>query len=100
MTSGNTDPGELDPLIRDLLQWIERSPRTYDEVMDAWRTSCPRLTVWEDAVDRGFVERLRTGGATTEIRVTALGQAFLERPGELQTEASGWQSKTLQEVAS
>ena len=47
----------LDPLILDLLEWIGPSPRPYTEVMDAWKTSCPRLTVWEDANELGFIER-------------------------------------------
>ena len=40
--------GSLDPLVLDLVEWVAKEPRTYAEVMDAWRTSCPRLTVWED----------------------------------------------------
>jgi hypothetical protein len=39
-----------DALTRDLLLWISAKPRTYDETMEAWRTSCPRLSVWEDAL--------------------------------------------------
>jgi hypothetical protein len=46
------------PLILDLLEWLALSPRPYAEVMEAWRTSCPRLTVWEDALDLGLVERV------------------------------------------
>ena len=45
----------VDTLILDLLEWLARQDRTYAEVMDAWRTSCPKLPVWEDANDRGFV---------------------------------------------
>ena len=37
------------------VEWVAREPRAYPELIDAWRTSCPRLTVWEDAVERGFV---------------------------------------------
>ena len=44
-----------EPLIRDLLAWLEQGPKPYGEVMEAWRTSCPRLPVWEDAVDSGLV---------------------------------------------
>jgi hypothetical protein len=44
------------PLVVDLLRWVEARPRTYRETMDAWRTSCPRLPVWEDALQSGFVE--------------------------------------------
>ena len=43
------------PLILDLLEWLEGEPKPYDDVMTAWRTSCPRLTIWEDAVDAGLV---------------------------------------------
>lgn len=44
-------------LVIDLLAFLKAGPRPYHEVMDAWRTSCPRLPVWEDAVDLGLVER-------------------------------------------
>jgi len=45
----------VDPLVSDLLDWIGAG-RPYAEVMDAWRTSCPRLPVWEEANARGYVE--------------------------------------------
>jgi hypothetical protein len=45
----------IDTLILDLLEWLASGKRAYEEVMDAWRTSCPRLTVWEDANDRGLI---------------------------------------------
>jgi hypothetical protein len=45
----------LRPLILDLVAFVAERPRPYAEVLDAWRTSCPRLTVWEDAVDAGLV---------------------------------------------
>ena len=45
------------PLILDLLDWLAPEPRPYAEVMEVWRTSCPRLTIWEDAVDGGLVVR-------------------------------------------
>lgn len=38
-----------------MLEWIAERPRSYEETMDAWRTSCPRLTVWEDATEAGFL---------------------------------------------
>lgn len=50
----------LRPLILDLVAFVAERPRPYGEVLDAWRTSCPRLTVWEDAVDAGLVS-LRDG---------------------------------------
>ncbi len=66
----------VDALLRDMLTWLAHNPRPYDEVMDAWRTSCPRLPVWEDANERGFVEQTRvTRGAM--VRITPAGRAFL-----------------------
>ena len=69
----------LDPLLFDLVSWVAREPRLYVDVIDAWRTSCPRLTVWEDAIDRGFVERRRDAGGGVVIAVTDEGRAFLKR---------------------
>ena len=50
-------PEIADPLVLDLVEWIAREPRPYAEVIATWRTSCPRLTIWEDAADRGYVAR-------------------------------------------
>src|SRR3954471_11496756 len=72
---------DLDPLILDLLEWIAREPRSYADVIDAWRTSCPRLTVWEDAMDRGFVAREHAKRREVMIRLTAAGQEFLREHG-------------------
>jgi hypothetical protein len=47
----------VDTLILDLLEWMGTNPRPYAEVLEAWRTSCPHLPVWEDASDRGFITR-------------------------------------------
>lgn len=75
-------PDETYPLVLDFVEWIATEPRPYDEVMDAWRTSCPRLTIWEDAVDRGLVATERNGAGTV-VRVTSLGRDLLEREGRL-----------------
>ena len=58
---------ETDPvaaLVLDLLEWIGPRPRPYPEVIEAWRTSCPRLPVWEEANARGFLVHRREGSAT------------------------------------
>ncbi len=68
----------LDPLICDLVEWVAREPRSYADVIDVWRTSCPRLTVWEDAVDRGLLTRRRADDQTIMVAVTARGRDFLE----------------------
>lgn len=67
----------VDALILDLLEWIGPKPRAYAEVMEAWRTSCPRLPVWEEANARGFVERRHVQGKAALVAVTASGRAFL-----------------------
>ena len=64
-------------LVFDLVEWVAREPRSYAEVIDAWRTSCPRLTVWEDAVDRGLVKRETASGGGTQVVVTNSGWRFL-----------------------
>lgn len=65
-------------LLADLVGWVAAEPRAYSEVMDAWRTSCPRLSIWEDAVDNGLVERVCEGGTAPTVRVTAQGRQFLK----------------------
>ena len=69
--------GILDPLVLDLVEWVAREPRPYAEVIDAWRTSCPKLTVWEDAVDRGYVVRQPVAGRELMVVATDLGRKFL-----------------------
>ncbi len=66
----------VEALILDLLEWVGAEDRSYLETMDAWRTSCPRLPVWEDANDRGFIAREVAGGRAV-VRVTPSGLAFL-----------------------
>jgi DNA-binding MarR family transcriptional regulator len=46
-------------------------------VIEAWRTSCPRLTIWEDAVDRGYVARQAVAGSATIVTVTEHGRKLL-----------------------
>jgi D-3-phosphoglycerate dehydrogenase / 2-oxoglutarate reductase len=69
----------LEALVLDLLEWIGPHSRAYPEVMDAWRTSCPRLPVWEDATDRGFVELHFHQDRGTLASVTPVGREFLEK---------------------
>jgi hypothetical protein len=85
MMCGMTDT--LTPLILDLLEWIATGPRSYSEVMDAWRTSCPRLTVWEDANDRGFLEERQQEGHEPLVELTPLGHRLLEESGRLRAKA-------------
>ncbi len=70
-----TDP--LEPLVLDLLEWLGREPRPYSEVMDVWRTSCPRLPVWEEANARGYVARQHEVGSEACVGLSPLGLAHL-----------------------
>ncbi len=70
----------LTPLTLDFLEWLAIRPRPYSEVMDAWRTSCPRFTIWEDAVDNGFVAR-RWNVEILLVDLTERGRAFLRESG-------------------
>ena len=67
----------VESLILDLLEWISRAERSYEEVMDAWRTSCPRLPVWEEANDRRFIRSEFVNGRCM-VRITPLGLAFID----------------------
>jgi hypothetical protein len=73
--------GTLDPLVLDLVEWVAREPRPYAEVMEVWRTSCPRLTVWEDAVDRGYLVSAPVRGRGVMVTTTASGDRFLRDHG-------------------
>ena len=68
----------VEALILDLLQWVAKRDRTYEEVMDAWRTSCPKLPVWEDANERGLVHQQEINGRRV-VRVTPQGFDFLKQ---------------------
>ena len=76
-SNSNLHDGKLDSLVLDLVEWVAREPRSYAQTMDAWRTSCPRLPVWEDAVDRGFVVRETAADGATLVKATAAGVGFL-----------------------
>lgn len=67
----------VDALVSDLLEWIG-SGRPYAEVMDAWRTSCPRLPVWEEANLRGYLECRRDAQGVQQVALTARGVQHLQ----------------------
>lgn len=69
-------------LTLDLLEWLAVRPRTYEETMEAWRTSCPRMPVWEDANDNGLVRRQGVDGGVL-VAVTASGRSLLSQHGRL-----------------
>jgi hypothetical protein len=65
-------------LTLQFLAWVADGPRTYGEAMEAWRSTCPRLSIWEDAVREGLV-CLENCGAMKSSRVvlTPAGKAVL-----------------------
>jgi hypothetical protein len=65
-----------------LLSWIASRPRSYGETMEAWRTSCPQMPVWEDAVSDGLVTLDgNTGMKTRAVVLTDRGRAILDAHG-------------------
>ena len=74
-------------LLREFLTWVASRRRTYADVMDAWRSTCPRHTVWEDALADGLVQ-VESGESLSQSAVTLTphGRALLE-PGP--TRSSG-----------
>lgn len=72
-----------DPLVLDFVEWIAREARAYSEVIGVWKTSCPRLTIWEDAADRGYVTRETIKGFGLVVKVTADGERLLRAHGRV-----------------
>ena len=85
---------ELKPLVLDLVAFVARGPRPYSEVMDAWRTSCPRLTVWEDAVEQDLVRRVSDASGEHCVEATEKGITWLERAGRRERPASATRRET------
>jgi hypothetical protein len=73
-------PDPLEALILDLVASVAR-PRPHAEVMEAWRTSCPRLTVWEDALERGLVACRPAEGGDLVVEATPAGLRALSAAG-------------------
>jgi len=68
------------PLTRDFLTWVACRPRTYAEAMEAWRSSCPRFTIWEDAISDGLIQVARSSGVKmggASVTLTTHGCAVL-----------------------
>ena len=68
-----------DALTRQMLEWIAARPRDRAEVMEAWRTSCPRLSIWEDACIDGLIDY---EAGTGKIILSAAGKQVLSMAGK------------------
>ena len=73
----------MTPLLLELLTWIAAKPRSYSETMAAWRSSCPREPVWEDATSAGLVEVVSNGRGVEqhEVHLTRAGREALPHRG-------------------
>ncbi len=67
-------------LVRDLIAWVADEPRPYLEVIEAWHTHCPRLPVWEDALEHQFVLRERGTDGELVVRASDSGMRYLRGP--------------------
>jgi len=66
-------------LMLEFLSWISSRRRTYGDVMEAWQTTCPRHTVWEDAMIDGYVQLNRHDTLRDpEVTLTPRGIALLD----------------------
>jgi hypothetical protein len=72
-------PEPVSLLMLQFLGWVAERPRTYAEAMDAWRSSCPRMTVWEDALLDGLIQ-VQAGGPWQQsaVTLTPRGRAILD----------------------
>jgi len=75
----NTPDDTLNDLVLDLLEWLGAGPRPYADVLDAWRTSCPRLPVWEEANERGFIRRANEPRSGQLVSLSAAGTDYVRR---------------------
>ena len=78
-------PGTTDTsagLMLQFLDWVDRQPRSYGETMDAWRTSCPRISVWEDASLEGLVALANGSSGAQDMVGVVLTQAGVDRLAE------------------
>ncbi|MSP50577.1 MAG: hypothetical protein EXQ95_14800 [Alphaproteobacteria bacterium] len=66
----------VNALTLQFLEWVASDRRTHADVMETWRSSCPRLPIWEDAVLAGLV---RYDGASRAVELTRSGKALLAR---------------------
>ena len=76
MTEVTTAPFEL-------LAWLADRPRTYAETMEAWRSNCPRLSAWDDALSAGLVSVAWSPGRSGDAPVTLTGRGRALLAGRL-----------------
>jgi len=69
----------VSPLMLEFLTWVSTRRRTYTEAMEAWQTSCPRHTIWEDALIDGLIQvKTNAPQHEAEVTLTPRGEAILD----------------------
>jgi putative acetyltransferase len=79
--AGGATPEPVSLLMIQFLDWVASRPRTYAAAMDAWRTSCPRLSVWEDALIGNLIRVGEVDAGGAEVALTSRGHAVLAAGG-------------------
>ena len=73
-------------LLWQFLHWVGEGGRSYAAAMEGWRSSCPRLSIWEDALAGGLV-RIEGRGARdmahAAVVLTPAGRALLDQSSRL-----------------
>jgi hypothetical protein len=66
-------------LTQQFLAWVAEAERSYADA-EAWRRSCPHLSIWEDAIADGLV-RFQNGSSMQQSRLmlTERGRALLQQ---------------------
>jgi hypothetical protein len=65
-------------LMLQFLTWVAERRPTYSEATSAWQSTCPRHTIWEDAIIDGYIEIVRNGERDPRVTVTARGVELLQ----------------------
>jgi hypothetical protein len=66
-------------IMLQFLQWVADRPRSREDVMEAWKSSCPRFPVWEDARADGLIQQCGGEAGLHRVELTARGRDALER---------------------
>ena len=72
-------PTQPSLIMIQFLQWIADRPRSREDVMDAWRSSCPRFPVGEDARAEGLIRQCGGDRGEHRVELTDRGRAALRR---------------------
>jgi hypothetical protein len=71
-------------LTLQFLAWVAERPRSYAETMEAWRSTCPPMSVWEDAIGDGLVVLdcgNGSGMSLSGVALAAQGRAVMNAAG-------------------